>query len=237
MEAVSHVSFLWFLALVGILAVLFVWSLAFRVRLPGDSRKESPQWFLFAFAVLALWLGPSGIAATKGLLTFEGRPPTFFVLLVLTTLATTVLAFSPVGTHLVRGIGIAGLVGFQAFRAPLELLLHRLHQEGALPIQMTFEGRNYDIVTGALAGLIGIWALMARPPRVVVWVFNLIGVALLVNIVTIAILSMPTPLRLFFEEPAPSIVLSWPFVWLPTFLVQAAWFGHLLVFRRLLARG
>ncbi|HKQ78896.1 MAG TPA: hypothetical protein VJ810_34675 [Blastocatellia bacterium] len=59
------------------------------------------------------------------------------------------------------------------------------------------------------------------------------GLALLINIVTIAILSAPTPLRKFFNEPANTFVTYFPFVWLPAFLVQAAWFGHLLVFRRL----
>ncbi len=40
-------------------------------------------------------------------------------------------------------------------------------------------------------------------------------------------------IRKFFNEPANTFVTYFPFVWLPAFLVQAAWFGHLLVFRRL----
>ena len=179
---------------------------------------------------------PSGVAASRGLLTFTGLPPTFFVLLLLTTLATTVLAFSPVGTRLVTGEGIAGLVGFQVFRVPLELLLHRLHQEGVVPVQMTFAGSNFDIVSGILAAVVGIWALVARPPRAAILGFNLIGVALLVTIVAIAILSMPTPFRRFHDGPAALFVTGCPFVWLPTVLVQAAWFGHLLVFRKLATR-
>jgi hypothetical protein len=66
--------------------------------------------------------------------------------------------------------------------------------------------------------------------------FNLIGLSLLVAIVGIAIASMPTPFRRFHNEPASVFVAGWPFLWLPGFLVQAAWFGHLLVFRRLASR-
>ena len=57
---------------------------------------------------------------------------------------------------------------------------------------------------------------------------------LVVNIVTIAVLSMPTPLRMFMTEPANTIAPTHaPYIWLPVFLVQAALFGHLLVFRKL----
>lgn len=232
----SQASVLWFLGLVVLVSALFVWALAMRARAPGESRAESLRWAGVGLGVLALWLIPSAMAASRGTLTFSGRPPTFFMFLVLTTLATTSLALSPVGTRLVAGVGIAGLVGFQAFRVPLELLLHRLHGEGVVPVQMTFAGSNFDIVSGILAAAVGGWALAARPPRWAILGFNFVGLALLVTIVTIAILSTPTPLRRFHQGPANVFVAEWPFVWLPALLVQAAWFGHLLVFRKLASR-
>jgi hypothetical protein len=153
------------------------------------------------------------------------------------TLATTILAFSQVGTRLINGTSIAGLVAFQAFRIPVELWLHRLYQEGVVPVQMTYEGRNFDIVSGILGLLLGIWAFRSQPPRWAILLYNLIGLGLLINIVTVAILSAPVPMRRFFNEPANTFVADWPFVWLPAFLVQAAWFGHLLVFRWLRKRS
>ena len=232
----SGLSILWFLTLVGGVGGLFVWALARGARLSGEDRAESFRWVASALAILGLWLIPSAVAASRGLLTFSGRPPTFLIFLMLTTLATTAVAFSPVGTRLVRGLGVAGIIGFQVFRVPLELLLHRLYEEGVVPVPMTFAGANFDIVSGLLAVVVGGWALVGRPPRWAILGFNLIGLALLVTIVGIAILSMPTPLRRFHNEPASVFVAGWPFVWLPGFLVQAAWFGHLLVFRRLAFR-
>lgn len=233
MEGASPTTTRLFLALVAFVGVLFVGALAIRSRPRAEPPAASLRWGVLALAVLALWMIPSGMAAARGALTFTGRPPTFFVFLALTTLATTILAFSPVGTRLVAGIGIAGLVGFQAFRIPVELLLHRLHTEGVVPVQMTYDGSNFDIVSGILGASIGVWALVARPPRAAVLGFNLVGLALLVNIVTIAMLSTPTPIRRFHAEPPNTFVADWPFVWLPALLVQAAWFGHLLVFRKL----
>lgn len=236
MSGVSSVSVLSFLALVALVAGLFLWALAAGARRPGEDPAETRGWALTGILLLAIWLVPSAVAAWKGWLTFTGRPPTFFVLLALTTVATTILAFSPAGTRLVAGIGVVGLVGFQAFRTLLELVLHRLFREGAVPIQMTFAGSNFDIVTGILAlGVIG-WSLVSPPPRWAILGFNGIGLALLVTIVSIAILSMPMPWRRFPEGPSADFVTRWPFVWLPTVLVQAAWFGHLLVFRKLASR-
>ena len=59
------------------------------------------------------------------------------------------------------------------------------------------------------------------------------GLALLANIVIVSVLSAPVPFRVFMNEPASVFVTTVPYVWLPAILVQAAWFGHLLVFRNL----
>jgi hypothetical protein len=64
---------------------------------------------------------------------------------------------------------------------------------------------------------------------VVAW--NVLGLALLANIVAIAVLATPTPFHHFVNEPPNLLPSTFPYVWLPTFLVPAALFGHLLVFR------
>ena len=43
------------------------------------------------------------------------------------------------------------LVAVQGFRLPLELAMHRLYERGIMPEQMSYSGRNFDIVTGATA--------------------------------------------------------------------------------------
>ena len=179
-----------------------------------------------------LWLAvPAAIAWSGWLNNFTATPPRLPLLMVPVFCATTWLALSGYGTRLIERIGIGGLIGFQAFRLPLEWLLHRLFQEGVIPVQMTYAGRNFDILTGVLALLLLLWSKFGRVPRWAIWGFNLIGLALLINIVTVALLSAPLPIRQFFNEPANTFIAYWPWIWLPTFLVQAAWFGHLLVFR------
>ncbi len=57
---------------------------------------------------------------------------------------------------------------------------------------------------------------------------NALGLALLVNIVVVAVRSMPTRLRAF-DGPPNAFVATFPYVWLPTVTVAAALFGHVLV--------
>ncbi|MGB8330037.1 MAG: hypothetical protein WCE62_07900, partial [Polyangiales bacterium] len=72
-----------------------------------------------------------------------------------------------------------------------------------------------------------------RGTRRTPWLWNILGSALLLNIVAVAILSLPT-----FAVWGPQQVNVWithaPFVWLPTLLVPFALIGHLLLWRRLL---
>jgi hypothetical protein len=115
-------------------------------------------------------------------------------------------------------------------------MLHRAYEQGVIGVQMTWSGRNFDVVTGLGALVLGLWLWRRgeeRPiPSAVIWAWNLLGLGLLVNIVTIAILSMPTPVRAF-DGPPNTFVAEFPWVWLPTVMVTAALFGHLLVARRL----
>ena len=137
---------------------------------------------------------------------------------------------SPVGTLLVRGLPLWFLVGFQVFRFPLELLMHRAYVEGVMPVQMSYSGRNYDIVTGITAGVLGLWLARRPVQRWVVMSWNILGFVLLANIVTIAIVSTPV-FGWFGRERLNTFVTYPPFVWLPAILVTAALMGHILVWR------
>lgn len=60
---------------------------------------------------------------------------------------------------------------------------------------------------------------------------GLLAFVLLCVIVSVAVLAAPAPLRAFNAVPPNRIVLSAPYVWLPTVLVLSALLGHLIVLR------
>ncbi|MBH55391.1 MAG: hypothetical protein CMI18_13745 [Opitutaceae bacterium] len=97
---------------------------------------------------------------------------------------------------------------------------------------MTYLNLNFDILVG-LSKLLMAWKLARnKVSNIAAPIWTILGLVLFLNIVVIAILSMSTPLRAFDNKPA-TFVTQFPYVWLPAFHVQAALFGHLLVFRAL----
>ncbi len=217
------------LAFVGFLltVVFVVAALARASRAPGR-----------AVSLVAVWLGFTAALAWSGwLAAFDTRPPHLFLLVVPTLAATAAIAFSRFGAELAARVGWAGLIGFQVFRVPVEWVLFQLHRDGVVPVQMTFEGWNFDILSGSSAPLAAWLATRGAIGRRGLLVWNCAALALLANVVTIAILSAPTPLRAFANEPANTFVARFPWVWLPAFLVPAALFGHLAAFRKLARMG
>ena len=108
--------------------------------------------------------------------------------------------------------------------------MHRAYTEGVMPVQMSYSGRNLDILSGVSAGLLGLALARGPVPRWLVTAWNLGGLALLVNIVTVAVISTPL-FRWFGDDKLNTWVTYPPFVWLPAVMVTAALIGHLLVFR------
>lgn len=181
-------------------------------------------------AVLVWLLGTALIAASGALRRFDATPPPFALLVLAVAVVGVAVPCSPLGTRLVRGLPLWALVGFQVFRFPLEVLLHRTYVEGVMPVQMSYSGQNYDIVSGITAGVLGVWLGRGRAPRWVVAAWNILGFALLANIVTVAVLSTPI-FRRFGDDRLNIFVTYPPFVWLAAVLVMAALMGHVLVWR------
>jgi hypothetical protein len=179
-----------------------------------------------------------GVPAWRGMLDrYNPLPAPALMLIFSLTVTTLAITLSPVGQRMVAAVGLPALVAFQAFRIPVEWLLHRLYEEGVVPVQMTYAGRNFDIITGLTAAAVGVWLARGRRSHGVVLAWNVLGLALLANIVTIAVLSTPVPFRRFPDGPPNLLPSLLPYVWLPSFLVQLALAGHVLVFRYLLSAG
>lgn len=113
-------------------------------------------------------------------------------------------------------------------RIPVELVIFWLFQNKLMPQIMTFEGWNFDIISGITAPFIGWYAFRGgKVNRTALIVWHILALLLLANIVTIAILSLPSPIqKLAFDQPNIA-VLNFPFVWLPTIIVPIVLISHL----------
>lgn len=180
---------------------------------------------------LLAWLALTGGAAAEGWFRFGTFPPRIAVVLAAGLILTFALAFTGWGRTTLQMAGLPLLIGFQSFRILVEIFLWWGHREGLVPVQMTWEGRNFDVLTGLAALPVAWLAARGVASRLLITLWNAIGAALLLNIVTVAILSMPTPFRVF--SPPNLFVAEAPFIWLPALLVTSALMGHLLVWRSL----
>jgi hypothetical protein len=99
-------------------------------------------------------------------------------------------------------------------------------------VQMSYSGRNFDIVTGVTALVLALVLARAAVPRWVIAAWNVLGTVLLVNVLVIAIASMPMFHR-FGADRLNTWVAEPPFVWLPSVMVLTALAGHLVIFRKL----
>jgi hypothetical protein len=196
----------------------------------GASRSATRRVTLTVAVASIAWMAVTWALAISGVLQQWNRtPPPFAVLLIAIAALAVILAFSNVGQRIARNVPLWALVGVQAFRLPLELAMHAMYERGIMPEQMSYSGRNFDIVTGATALVLAVFLAKGHGRSLVSW-WNALGLALLVNVVTVAVMSTPT-FRYFGDEQMNTWVTFVPFVWLPSVMVLAAFAGHLVIFR------
>jgi hypothetical protein len=222
-----------FIVIPVVLVVVFVWGTRRAWQHGGATPAAASRMAIIVGVLAVAWMAAAWAAAASGVLRDWDRtpPPIFFLVVSIVALAGAI-AFSGLGRRLAAFIPLWALVGVQAFRLPLEVAMHTMYERGIMPEEMTYTGRNFDIVTGATAVVVAAMLVTGRAGRGLVMLWNVMGLALLMNVVTVAILATPR-FRYFGSERLNTWVTYPPFVWLPAVMVLAALAGHLVIFRAL----
>jgi hypothetical protein len=184
------------------------------------------------------WLLLQGVVASTGFYTVTDTIPPRFMLLVIPPFAFIVFLFlTEKGRRFIDSLDVKALTLLHIVRIPVEIILLMLFLQKTIPQIMTFEGRNFDILSGISALFIYYFGFVRKTLNknlIIAW--NFLCLALLVNIVTIAILSAPfTFQKLAFDQPNVA-VFYFPFVWLPAFIVPVVLLSHLVSIRQLLTK-
>jgi hypothetical protein len=216
-----------------LLVITLVWCTVVAWQRAGATRAGARRAGIVTFFAAAAWMALTWAAADSGLLRqWQRTPPPFALLVAGVLIASMALAFGTIGRQIAAYAPLWLLVAIQSFRLPLELCMHALYERGIMPVQMSYSGRNFDIVTGATAIVVALLVRSGHGGRRLVAVWNVLGLALLINVVTVAILSTPR-IRYFGDDQLTVFVTYPPFVWLPAVMVVAALAGHLVIFRAL----
>jgi hypothetical protein len=215
-----------------LLAVTFVLGVASAARRAGLSVSVQRRQSVLAALGMAGFLALLAGLALSGLLArFDLRPPPLMLWMLSTLGGALAVGLSPLGKRLATELPFAALVGFQAFRLPLELVMHRAAAEHVMPSIMSYGGYNFDIVSGTSALALGLLLARRPVPRFVLVAWNALGSLLLAVIVTIAFLATPL-IRAFGDDQLNVWITEFPYSWMGV-MVGGALLGHVLVARKL----
>lgn len=189
-------------------------------------------WILFSWLILQAIIGLSGFYTGP-----QGLPPRMAWFMLPPLLFILCLFLTGRGRAFVDSLDPKWLTLLHTVRVPVELTLFWLFVYKQVPEIMTFEGRNLDILSGLTAPFVawvGFQKRILGKNALLLWNFLCLG--LLFNIVTIAILSVDSPLQKFaFEQPNVAVTY-FPFLWLPCCVVPLVLFSHLATVRWLLRK-
>lgn len=163
----------------------------------------------------------------------SGIPPRFALLIIPPTLLLLFTFVLERGREFLDNLNLKSITLLHIIRFPVEIVLYYLFLAGTIPEEMTFAGRNFDIIMGLTAPLLYYFAFNKKYTHQILLVWNILGVILLVNIVVVAILSTTTPLQQFgFDQPNIAIA-HFPFNFLPSIVVPIVFLAHFAAIRHL----
>ena len=201
---------------------------------PSSRKKRFTNTILIT---VVLWAAAVSLWSLSGKMSDFSIFPINLLPVILIPAVTLVIWMNTKGlAEVLQHIPVPNLIRLQSFRFFVEVLLWILFIANLLPGHMTFEGRNFDILVGFTAPVIAVLALRGKISRTGIIIWNIAGLVLLLNIVTMAVLSTPSPWRVFMEEPANYVVTYFPISWLPGLLVPLAYYLHFLSLKQVLQR-
>ncbi|GAB3758880.1 hypothetical protein [Spirosoma pomorum] len=212
----------------------FAATVLLAIGLFYKATKQSTPFML----ILLAWIGVQSLLALTGFYTNPATLTIRFPLLIVPPLLFLLSRFlTKKGRAFLDELDLPTLTLFHIIRIPVELVLFWLFVGQHVPEAMTFHGRNFDIFSGLSAPVIYYFSFVKKalsPQVIIIW--NLVCLALLLNVVSAALLSLPARyIRFGFEQP--NLALGYfPFVLLPSVLVPLVLLSTAAAVRQLLKK-
>lgn len=198
-------------------------------------KASKSKWFIFGIIIWMIITG--GLGLTGFYRKADAIPPRFVLLLLPVVLFIILLFTSKIGKHYTDKLSLKWLTILHIVRIPVEIVLHYVFLAGLIPDLMTFNGYNFDIISGITAPIMYYLVFVKKKVgRKGLLIWNFICLGLLINVLSIAILSAQTPFqKLAFNQPNIGVTY-FPFVWLPSVIVFIVLVSHLASIRQLFLR-
>lgn len=220
------------LAAALIVYLFFLWRFAKRKAAPEAFQLFQKPALRFA-VVYFVYLAIVSVLAATGFFQVVTTPPRFllFFLPLLAGAASLVRARRNSLLPVLSVVPPVALIFVQSFRIMVELLFLQFEKAGLLPLQLSFHGRNYDLLIGALSLPVGALFLAKHnwSQRAGI-LFNLLGLFSLGNIFSIVLFSVPSSFRIYDTFYLPGYFPGVTIV----FLASLALYLHILSLKQLL---
>lgn len=223
-----------YVSVVFILTVLLTVGI-FLYAIAKAGLRSGPGMFLFVF--VPAWMAIQAVLTNAGFFqNFDVLPPRTFAYGPLPFFFLTFVYVIFFRKRFLDNMPLTVLTLIHVIRIPIEFVLLWLSQHGQVPVEMSFEGRNFDILSGITAPIVYFLAFRkGEPNRTLLIIWNIAALALLTNIVTIAVLAFPSPFQMVgFDQPNIGVTY-FPFIWLPGVVVPIVFFCHLASLSKLLS--
>lgn len=232
-----HIAMM-FIAVVFSMAFLLMIGVLYagrKLELPLATRRRN---LLLSLLLNTTWLTVTLLAAVSGWLQpGQEMPPHLLLLLIPPVIAIGYSVTSAKVMAYATALPAFWWIYVQSFRVLIEAILWMLYRYNLVPVQMTFEGYNFDVLTALTAPVVAYYCFVKNTwPKWIAVAWNLLGLGTLLTIVAISVLSSPLPFRYFTNQPANTVVFNFPMVWLPTFIVPVALGFHLMSLKLLLQK-
>jgi hypothetical protein len=157
------------------------------------------------------------------------RPPGIVWLVGPVLLFVVFVVRSNIGAGVAAAIPLWLILGFESFRIGVELLIHRLWEDGLVPKLLTYAGGNVDMFVGLSAPIIAWIATRGRLGLRLAMGWNVLGLLSLANVAASSVLT--GPLKLISTE-VPNVAMGFfPYTFIPGFLAPLAVTLHVLAIR------
>ena len=179
--------------------------------------------------LLAFWIIFTAILAINGFyLNNAAFPPRVVAFGVAPALLVIIAYFIFFRKNFIENLPLKTLTLLSVIRIPVEIVLMWLFHNQLIPQEMTFEGRNFDILSGITAPVVYFLAFRGgKVNRQLLIGWNIFALGLLLNVVIRAILAFPSINPQLAVELQNRGVAYFPFIWLPAIVVPIVFFTHL----------
>ncbi len=221
------------LILMSLLLIIFLIYIRYTINMNASIQQQQnfKKPILRFTGIYFLYLILICFLASSGFFSVATNPPRMLLgfIPVIITAIIILRANASKSLSLLQFISPWLFIAVQSFRIIVEFILAALYKEKLVPVELTYHGRNFDIAIG----------LLAIPAAFIVYkkyafakmassVFNTLGLISLINILTIAIPSVPSAFRIYEMNYLPTY---FPGI-LILFLMPMAIYFHLLSIRQ-----